>query len=238
MALIAYIPARAGSKRVPRKNVKRLGGKPVICHVIEAIQKSGVAETVAVSTDDPGIKRIAEAAGALVLDLRDPKFSDDHTTLMELLKKDIPRYLRALGMKGTGTTVLFALATAALVDAGTYQKAHREFLKKMASVLVATTKFSHSPYRALVQSPHGRWKPLFPKKLLTFSQKLPQAQVDAGLFYFLDYARLVRHGGHWFNVKQGLNCYSVPDSLAVDVDTPEDWLTLERKYKALHGSGS
>jgi len=233
--LIAYIPARAGSKRVPRKNVRLLDGKPVVCHVIEAIQRSGLAKAVAVSTDDRDIKRIAESAGAVVLGLRDPELSDDRTTLMELLKKDTPRYLKALGMKDSRATVLFSLATAALVDAGTYQKAHREFVKKKASILVATTKFSHNPYRALIEASGGRWRPLFPKYLLKRSQDLPRTQVDAGLFYFLNFSKAVRHAGHWFDMGKGLCCYPVPDPAAVDVDTEEDWLKLEEKYKALCG---
>ncbi len=238
MDLIAYIPARAGSKRVTRKNVRLLNGKPVLCHVIEAIRKTGLAKAVTVSTDDEEIKKIAEEAGAIVLGFRGPKLSDDRTTLMELLQKDVPRYLEALGMKSSRATVLFSLATAALVDAETYRKAHKEFIAREANVLVATTKFSHSPYRALARSTDGAWKPLFPKKLLTFSQELPQTQVDAGLFYFLNFAKMSRHHGHWFNIKQGLACYPAPDSMAVDVDTEDDWRMLEEKYKALHGTKS
>jgi len=236
MSVLAYIPARAGSKRIPRKNVRNLGGKPVLAHVIESIRRSGIADRVVVSTDDLGIKKIAESAGADVLALRSAKLSTDRVTLMELLKEDVPRHLDEFRLLPSKTTVLFTLATAALVDAAIYRKAYEAYTSKKASVLVATTGFSHSPFRALVQTSERCWQPLFPKKLLTFSQELPKTQVDAGLFYFLDFARISRHKGHWFNVPKGLLCHPVPAEVAVDVDTEEDWRELERKYRELHGT--
>jgi N-acylneuraminate cytidylyltransferase len=234
MSVLAYIPARGGSKRVPRKNVKLLAGKPVLGRVIESIRASGLAKAVVVSTDDDAIKAVAVSAGAVVLDLREARLSADDTTLMSLLKEDVPRHLTALDFDPAKTTVLFALATAALVDAAVYRDAHATFIARNASVLAATTGFSHSPYRALAETPAGDWKPLFPEKLLTFSQGLPKTQVDAGLFYFLDFAAMSREPGHWFNVQKGLACHPVPPSMAVDVDTPEDWAELEHKYRALH----
>lgn len=236
MSLIAYIPARGGSKRVPRKNVRLLGGKPALCHVIEGVRASGLTKAIVVSTDDPEIKAAAETCGATVLGLREPRLAGDDTTFMSLLKEDVPRHLRAFDLEPAGTTVLFALATAALVDAATYRAAYEAFSARGASVLVATTALSHSPYRALAETAEGGWRPLFPERLLTRSQDLPRTQVDAGLFYFLDFAAMSREPGHWFNVGRGLVCHPVARSLAVDVDTPEDWAELERKYRALHGN--
>lgn len=234
--LIAYIPARSGSKRIPRKNVKLLGGKPVICHVIKAIQRSGLAKAVVVSTDDRETKRICEAAGALVLDLRDPKLSDDRTNLMELLKKDVPRYLKAAKLDPKNSRVLFALATAALVTEDVYREAYQTFVAEKARILVATSGFANSPFRALVRSDQGGWVPLFPKILLKRSQELPEAQVDAGLFYILDYPAMTRVKGHWFSIPKSLCCYPVPEKIAVDVDTHADWLKLEQKYKESRGT--
>lgn len=234
MSILAYIPARAGSKRIPRKNVRLLGGKPVVVRVIEAIKKSKLADKIVVSTDDARIKKIAESAGAEALALRSAKLSDDRTPFTELLKKDVPRYLKAFGMRPENTTVLFVLATAALTDAGTYQRAYKIFLRQKASVLVATRPFRNNPYRALVPDKAG-WKALHPKELLMRSQDLPKAQEDSGLFYFLDHKKAAKEKKHWFLMK-GLCCYPAPDSAAVDVDTEADWLILEKKYRALHGT--
>ena len=193
MSLIAYIPARGGSKRLPRKNVRKLGQKPVLVHVIEAIHASGLTDKICVSTDDPKTARVANRAGAVVLGLRADRLSDDKTTFLDLFKKDVPRYLEHFHMQKGETSVLFALATAALVQAKVYRLAFKEFKKRNASVLVATDCLSPS---------------LFPDQM-SAARRLPDLQVDAGLFYFLDYTKMSRQKVHWFCVRKGLICFPV-----------------------------
>jgi pseudaminic acid cytidylyltransferase len=227
--IIAYIPARGGSSRIPRKNVRLLGDRPVLAHVIEAIRTSGVAEAVCVSTDDQEIRNLAESSGAIVLEPRSKRLSGDRATFMDLLRQDVPRYVEHFGIPPRQAGILFALATAALVGPETYRDSRALFHRTGTAILAATRRCSPSPFCALIQTGSG-WKPLFPGKLLERSQDLPDAQVDAGLFYYLDFIPMVRHKGHWFT-RKGLVCYPAPAAAAVDVDTPEDWEELEQKYR-------
>jgi N-acylneuraminate cytidylyltransferase len=238
VGLIAYIPARAGSKRIPRKNVRSLGGKPVLVRVMESIRRSKLTDRICVSTDDAVIKRLAEDNGAVVLDLRHSRLSHDRATLIDLFQKDVPRYLAHFGIDRDKAEVLFAIATAALVTPGIFRQSYDEFKRKRAAVLLATSKYSHPPFWAITKSPNGTWRPLFPKMLESRSQDLPETQVDAGLFYILNYKKMARSRGHWCNIKKGLRCFPVPSSVAVDVDTSDDWAMLEKNYRALHGTKS
>ncbi len=230
--IIAYIPARGGSKRVPGKNIRPLGGKPVLAHVIDALRSLPFLEAICVSSDDEQVRNIAEANGAVTLEPRSPELADDFTTFMTLLQKDVPRFIEHCGLDRKTANVLWVLPTAALVTPDIYRAAYDEFLATGAEILTATTVFDNSPFRALVPGEGGRWKPLFPDKLLTRSQDLPETRVDCGLFYFLRYGPMAAATGHWFNVGDGPAAFSVPASLAIDVDTPEDWHRLEQAFAA------
>lgn len=229
-SIIAYIPARGGSKRLPGKNVKRLQGRPVIAHVIRELKKLDFLAGVCVSTDSPRIARVASKAGAAVLELRKASLADDRTDFLTLFVEDVPRYLKAFGIPESRSKVLFVLPTAALVSAAIYRKAQKAFIHSRADILVASQECECSPFRALSNSGRG-WRPLFPDKLALGSQHLPPARRDAGLFYFLRYKKMRAVKKHWFNAKR-LNLFLVPEAIAVDVNTRQDWEELRRKAGA------
>lgn len=226
------MPARGGSKRVPKKNIRPLGGKPVLGHVLDALRPLSFLEAVCVSTDDLEIRRVAEDFGAVTLEPREAELSDDHATFMTLLRRDVPRFLRHHGKDPASSEILWVLSTAALVTPEIYRAAHERFRESGADILVSTKSFECSPFRALVPGKDGRFTPLFPDKLLTRSQDLPETCVDSGLFYFIKVGPMSAAPGHWFNVGGGPAVFPVPDSLAIDVDTPEDWARLERAFSA------
>jgi pseudaminic acid cytidylyltransferase len=229
--IIAYIPARGGSKRIPKKNIKLLGGKPSLTHVIEVLRRLDFLEGVCVSTDSPEISSVAIKAGATVLGLRDTALADDHVTLQELFNKDAERYLRYFNISLDEASVLMTIPTAALVTPDVYRHAYECYLKEKPSMLLSTVGYPISPYWALSKTKDGKWSPLFPEKLLIRSQDLPETQVDACLFYFLNYKKMVNHKTAWMEKNNGLVCFPVADIMAVDVDTPKDWSELETKYK-------
>lgn len=234
MKVLAYVPARAGSRRIPLKNIRMLGGRPVLSRVVDSLRGFRPARAVCVSTEDARIAHIARAAGAAVLKPRLKSLSGDRVLFNELLQKDVPRHLKHFGIRDDEAVVLFVLATAALVTPSLLRRAYAEFRARNADILVATRRFSTSPYRALVGRA-GRWKPLFPKALPRRSQDLPDAQADAGLFYFIRYSRMKGRRAHWFTSDR-LVCFRVSDAVAVDVDEPGDWMELERKFEATHGT--
>ncbi len=227
---IAYIPARGGSQRIPKKNIKLLGGRPVLTRVIESLRGLDFLEAVCVSTDDPKIKQIAERAGATVLSLRSKALSGSHPGLGDLLKRDMPRYFDSFGIPKKDAGALIVFATAALMSPSIFRQAYKQFLKSKRPILVATRHISDTPFRALVRDRRGFWMPLFPEKLKCRSQDLPEAQIDAGQFYFLDYKKLAGSEAHWFDRANGPACFTLPDEMAVDVDEPKDWKELEIKF--------
>lgn len=231
--MIAYIPARGGSRRIPGKNVRLLGGKPALAHVVSTLREVEFLDAIFVSTDDEAVAGVAREAGATVLELRDAALADDFTPFNTLLRHDLPRHLDATGMGSDEAEVLVVLPTACLVPKETYSEASEVFRGGGHSVLFASVGYRASPFRALVQDGDGGWRPLFPDRLNHRSQDLPPAQVDAGLFYMLRWREVRSHEGHWFTVPGGVHCFAVPDAIAVDVDEPGDWLELERRFAAM-----
>jgi CMP-N-acetylneuraminic acid synthetase len=228
---IAYIPARAGSKRIPLKNIRELGGRPVLAHVIEHLRELEFLKGIGVSTDSHEIAKIAQDYGATVLDLRGRDLSNDYADFKDLLKQDIGRYLTHFKVKPENANVLFAVPTAALIKPETYRRAYAVFNKMNANLLFSTIPYSISPYWALTEKEAGTWKPLFPEQLRMRSQDLPKTQADATLFYFLRFQEMTAEQRHWFLVRDGMVCFPVDPSVAIDVDTVEDWKELESKYK-------
>jgi N-acylneuraminate cytidylyltransferase len=228
--VIAYIPAKGSSSRLPGKNIRPLGGKPVLARVVEALRALPFVEAVCVSTDDARIARIAHRAGAETLGRRSARLCGPRVDFRALFLEDTPRYLRHFDIPESEAHVIFTLPTAAMVRPAHYADAYRQFVSRRARITVATVGYDISPYWAL-EAVRGGWRPLFPRRLSQRSQDLPRTQVDAGVFYILDAAPMARVAGHWFRVARGLDCYELPREAAVDVDTPEDWRELERRYR-------
>lgn len=223
-SLFAYIPARGGSTRVPRKNVKTLGGVPVLARVIANLRAGGI-DNVAVSSDDAEILAVARAAGAVTLEPRAAELSDSATGFLELVRDDLPRFASHFGTNH----VMFALATAALVDGGLYAQAAARYFERRPALMLAVTTFPISPFWALVEKSDGSgWGPLFPEESRLPSQLHPRTCVDAGLFFLLDLERC-RHLPALLEADP-LETFEVPARVAVDVDTDEDWAELERRF--------
>ncbi len=228
--MFAYIPARGGSKRIPGKNVRMLGGKPIIAHVIETLRSLDFISAVHVSTDDAEIKAVAERHGAVCLDLRAPGLSDDSAGFIDLIRDDVPRFVAA---HGGDTEVLFALATAALVPASLLCEAHAVYRKERPDVLMSCEPAS--PWWDMIRKEDGFWWPLYPDKVLINSQDLPLAMVDAGLFYFFDQPTVTRFES--VKLVPRLRAFEVPSCFSGDIDTLDDWDLLEYKYVRLQGRG-
>ncbi|MCW0234949.1 MAG: acylneuraminate cytidylyltransferase family protein [Ferrovibrio sp.] len=231
--MFAYIPARGGSQRIARKNIKTLGGKPIIVHVIQALQAVPGIDRIHVSTDDREIRAIAEAHGAVCLEPRSSDLSNSKAGFIDLIREDIPRYIEANG--GT-SEVVFALATAALVPAAVYSDAISAFQQNRPDVLMSCESYDHPVWWAFRQKQDGFWTPIFPDKVQTNSQDLPPALTDSGLFYVFDQKVLSRFPSH--KLVDKLLPYEVPAAYRCDIDTPEDWERLEWKYHRLHQATS
>lgn len=225
--IIAYIPARGGSKRILNKNRKLLLGKPIILHVIEVLQKLTWVEAICVSTDDPEIKEISDKAGAITLEFRDKELANDYCPFIDLLKKDFGRFEDYLNLMNTNYSVLFVLPTAALLDIETLENAKTWFYKSKMDFLFASSEYDISAFWAFKEEKNLPVA-LFPNKLLERSQDLPTTFCDAGLFYFLKSNFIVTAKDSWFTEKN-ITHFKVDKSIAIDVDTAKDWQKLEEK---------
>jgi CMP-N-acetylneuraminic acid synthetase len=226
--MFAYIPARGGSKRIPRKNLRELGGEPILARVVRNLCELEFLSAVYVSTDDHEIIRIASEAGAQCLELRAPELSNDSAGFMDLIREDIPRFVHHSG----GEEVLFVLATAALVPPALYNEAFNVWLKEQPDVLMSCEKAF--PWWSMTQKADGYWWPLFPDKLFANSQDQPPALDDAGLFYFFRQSVLARFKS--VKMAERLLPFVVPDQFAGDIDTVEDWDLLEYRFSRLKAS--
>lgn len=223
--MFAYIPARGGSKRIKNKNIKILGNKPVILHVIENLRSANI-KNIAVSTDDPETKELALNAGAIVNQFRSPDLSNDDTGFVELIKFDLPRYIDEFGSKN----IFFVLATAGLVTPIIFNEAMTQYKEQKPALLLATTSYSISPFWALFEDKKGNWKPLFPSESQLSSQDHPRTCVDAGLFFAFNWDKC----SNLENLLDAapLSPFPVPEWMAIDVDTDKDWEKLEETYKS------
>src|SRR4051812_1600267 len=132
--MFAYIPARGGSKRIPRKNVRPLHGKPVLARVIENLKPLEFLSAIYVSTDDPEIAELAQKIGAKYLKARAPELSNDKAGFMDLIRDDLPNFMTA---EGGDDEVLFVLPTAALVPTDIFRNAHVVWTEKKPEILMS-----------------------------------------------------------------------------------------------------
>jgi len=219
--MIVYIPGRGGSKRIPKKNIKLLGGKPVIAHVIETAKSLDFVDAVFVSTDDTSIQKIATEWGAKTKDLRDEKLSEDHVDFISLIRGDVQRFV------DDDEDLLFILPTAVLVEKKHYTEAYQIYRKSAPQLLMSTIDYPISPLWAMQKDSKGFWKALHPEAIKMRSQDLPQTCVDAGLFYMMKWKEVRKFDSF---IVDKLLTYSIPREVAVDVDTPSDWKVLEELY--------
>lgn len=225
---LCIIPARGGSKRIPRKNIRPFLGRPIMTYVIEAALNSGCFAEVMVSTDDDEIAAIAEQYGAKVPFRRSPETSHDlanfPTVLMEVLRE-----YRKLGREFEYTCGCYA--TSAL----TTPEHLREGLEKLRadaslSYVVPVVPFGYPIQRAL-RILSGHIEMFQPEHYHTRSQELEKAYHDAGQWYWM-------RSNAMFDAipvfSPSANAVIVSDMDAQDIDTEEDWLLAELKYQIRH----
>jgi len=224
--MIGYIPARGGSKRLPGKNVRLLEGKPIIAYTIESLQQTNGVSEVFVSSDDPAIGAVAEQYGARWLGPRAPELSNDKAGFIDLIHHDVPKHCAAAD---GADTVLFALATAALLTPATLEKAISVWQETKPDILMSVLEIGKHCYWALVPKEDGSLRPMFPEMVRINSQDLPKAYNDAGQFYIFRPDTMRRFGSH--KDVDTLQPFEIQPGEAVDIDTADDWALLQLRMK-------
>lgn len=223
MANLAIIPARGGSKRIPRKNIKEFFGKPIIAYSIEAALKSNLFDDVIVSTDDNEIADIAKKYGAKVPFLRSDNNANDFATLSDVLLEVLLEYKK---IEKLYENICCILPTAALLTSCKLEESYNEFINKKMNSFVPVIRFSYPIQRAL-KSQNGLLKMNEEKYLNHRSQDLEPLFHDSGQFYWLNTANFLLEQQIFTN-KTGY--LEIKEYEAQDVDTLEDWTMLELKY--------
>lgn len=224
---LAVIPARGGSKRIPRKNIKSFGGKPMIAWSIEVALQSGCFDRVLVSTDDPEIAQVAQAHGAEVPFVRPPELSDDHTGTIPV----IAHATQWQADHGTpATQVCCIYATAPFVQAPDLQRGLELLQSNGADYAFSVTSYAFPIQRAIRITPDQRVEMFQPDQFSTRSQDLEEAWHDAGQFYWGQAAAWLAQKPLFTQQATGVR---LPRHRVQDIDTPEDWTRAEWMFKAL-----
>jgi N-acylneuraminate cytidylyltransferase len=227
---VAVIPARGGSKRIPRKNIKEFCGKPMIAWSIDAARKPGLFDRVIVSTDDREIAAIAESLGAEVPFMRPPELSDDHAGTSVVIAHAI-EWLRQQGMNPDLVCCIYA--TAPFISSDDLQLGFKLLQESGADFAFSVTSYAFPIQRAIRLTSGGRMEMFQPEHFTTRSQDLEEAYHDAGQFYW-------GKSDAWCSGKSIIGPNSIPivipRSRVQDIDTPEDWERAELMFHALKDS--
>ena len=218
---LAVIPARGGSKRIPRKNIKPFCGKPMISWSIEAALKSGCFDRVIVSTDDAEIAEISRSCGAEVPFMRPAALSDDHTATIPVIAHAIDWY-RQCGDDPDEVCCIYA--TAPFVNYEHIQLGLKLLQEGDWHYVFSATTFAFPIQRAFEKKADGGLKMFSPEQFQTRSQDLPEAMHDAGQFYWGRADAWIENRkifDYWSTVVQ------LPRWQVQDIDTPEDWAAAE-----------
>lgn len=227
---LAVIPARGGSKRIPRKNIKPFRGKPMIAWSIEAAMQSGCFDRIIVSTDDIEIADVARAHGAEVPFMRPPELSDDHTGTMPVMAHAITTMAKQFG------PVEFACclyATAPFVQSQDLRQGLKELQKSDALYAFTVTHFPAPIQRSFRITQQQRIEMFDATQFNARSQDLEEAYHDAGQFYW-------GRTDAWLHETPLFSRFSAPILLpryrVQDIDTLDDWFRAEMMFEILNQS--
>lgn len=227
MANICIIPARGGSKRIPRKNIKDFLGKPIIAYSIEAALDSRLFDEVMVSTDDTEIAEIAKEHGASVPFIRSKINSDDFSGTFDVIEEVLSEYIK----QGREYDYLCCLyPTAPFVSEKLLKNGFKLMKAHDYNTVFPVCSFSAPIQRAIKWD--GRKVSLFqPEYRNKRSQDLEPAYHDAGQFYWLNISRMMDEP-QLFTSNSGV--LILDETEVQDIDYPIDWELAELKYKMIN----
>lgn len=224
---VAVIPARGGSKRIHRKNIREFLGKPIITYSIECALRSGIFERVIVSTDDDEIAAVATSHGAEVPFMRPSSLSDDFTGTTAVMAHSV----EALQQQGQSLAAVCCIyATAPFLRAEDLRAGLTVLEGGDWSYVFGATSYGYPIFRSFYRRPWGGIEMVFPDHFATRSQDLPEALHDAGQFYW---GRPQAWLGRTRIFDTGSTVVAIPRWRVQDIDSEEDWLRAEAMARYL-----
>ncbi len=225
---IAIIPARGGSKRIPRKNIKDFLGKPMISYAINAALESRQFSQVIVSTDDEEIAEIAKKYGAEVPHFRPKELANDYASSGSVISYEL-RWLKEQGIMVDYCCCIYA--TVPLIQASDIKECLSKMIENNKSWGYTLCDYAFPIWRSCLIE-NGSPKPIWPENMPKRSQDLPQAYHDAGMFYWgTADAWITGKPGFWGNSTYP---HIIPRYMVIDIDTLEDWDSAEFMYQLVN----
>ncbi len=225
---IAIIPARGGSKRIPRKNIAPLNGRPMISYAIETAIKCNAFDQVFVSTEDDEITAIAHNAGARTF-RRSEEFATDTAHELDACAELLESIQKKEGTAPGAFCVIYP--TAVLITPEDLEISYKLLEGPPESdVVMSVSGYNYHPYKALVKNPEGYLEMMFPVECKQRSQTYPHVTASNGTFYWLRTESFCGNRGKGY-YQERLTPYEIPFQRAIDIDYPEDLEQAERALK-------
>ena len=225
--VVAIIPARGGSKRIPRKNIKNFLGVPMLARTIGTLKSSRLFQKIIVSTDDSEIASVAIGAGAEVPFLRDPQLADDHTPTAPVIADTLIRYASENNVEFDLCCCVYPCNP--ILNIETIAQAKNYLEKTSANFVFPVCRYPHPVQRSMKRMESGKMVFNYPEHELTRTQDLEELFHDAGQFYFGTVTA-------WVSGKKmhtdGIGM-TIPAHQVIDIDTPEDWERAELLYRLI-----
>lgn len=228
---LCIIPARGGSKRIPRKNIKLFSGKPIIAYSIEAAIKSGCFDQVIVSTDDDEIADVAKSYGAGVPFLRPDDLANDYAGTIPVIKQAVEWY-ESQGIQLSEVCCIYA--TAPFIQVKYIQQAYQNLLSTGADYCFPVCHFPSPIQRAFKLNEQARVEMFHPENFNARSQDLEEAYFDAGQFYWGKPEAFKSEKPFFSPVSTFV---MLPSYLVQDIDNMDDWKRAEVMYQVLQKNG-
>jgi pseudaminic acid cytidylyltransferase len=227
---IAVIPARGGSKRIPRKNVKVFCGKPMIAWSIKAAKAAGIFDHIFVSTDDDEIANISLAYGAAIPFMRPLELSDDFAGTTAVVGHAV-QWAIGHGIDVTAACCIYA--TAPLIQVEDIKKGYEIFKEGHWDYVFSASRIDSQVIRSFTINEQHEVEMLFPQYFTTRTQDLPELMQDAAQFYW-------GKPSAWINNKRIFSahstCFPIPSWRVQDIDNQNDWAKAEIIFNKIRGS--
>lgn len=225
---LCIIPARGGSKRIPKKNIRDFLGKPIIAYSIEAALNSGLFDEVMVSTDSEEIASIAMHYGASVPFLRSSKNADDHASTMDVLT-EVLEDQSSMGKAFYQACCIYP--TAPLLEIDKLKNGFERLNDGEHDVVFPVVRYSYPIWRSLKRdNASNKFKMIWPENQKARSQDLEDVFHDAGQWYWFKTDKLIEKKSLFTD---NTSCVILEETEVQDIDTVSDWKMAELKYKML-----
>jgi len=222
---LAIIPARGGSKRIPKKNIKIFNGRPIIYWPIKAAIESKLFDEIIVSTDDDEIAEIAKNLGASVPFKRPKELSDDYTGITPVIAHAINWALKSNIKPDFACCIC---ATAPMIDSVDLIKSYNMIKEAKCDYVFSISSYRSSIFRSLQITANGNIKMNYPENFNKRSQDLPSAFFDAAQFYW---GKIESWVGNKKIFDENSKGYVLPEWKVKDIDTLDDWIYAEIMQK-------